>query len=793
VDRFVTGADMNVLLIAASEFAGNSALHTLSVARFMQARGIECSVSYRSDHNNVRPGGDWPFRICDHLETMHNGVLFPDGRGPDLIHAWTPREHVRKLTACMVDRYGCPYIVHLEDNEEVIVADTLGRFSYGELARLPPRITDRVISPYLSHPKRYRGFLESAAAVTALIDKLMKFKPEGLPGTVFWPGFEEAILTARGTRESFGLPEDDALLVYNGNIHLSNEAEVGSLIDGVGLLRRRGVPVMLVKTGSNHAAQEKLKQAQSEGYLIDLGFVSRAEIHSLLNLADVLVQPGRPSEFNDYRFPCKLPEFLATGKPVVLPKTNLGQYLRDGENCLLMETGDPVEIADRVQLLLQERRLGERIGRAGWEFAIQKLSWERNLQPVLALYEEVLAAPVPKPRSAPHDLLPVVVEKAPPRASNGETYLAQAAQSVAAGSGRVLQSADANPWLYEKWLAAEVERAMDAAASNGRPAVVVEGWREDPEWLAATTRGCAAGAGAHLRRAGLPISNLAIEAALTEEPSPQPQPAKSEAWTPESSLQRIVGLYEGSYKLPLLSYATVRDYCDSVDEMRCLATINGDLKNVQRPWAVKTVLGSVPKGGRILEIGAGEPWIADMLSRAGYEAWVVDPYDGSGNGPVSMVQFMSECPQVRFLRDKFTDQMLDIPRASFDCIYSVSLLEHLDPPALQALVRGIAKFLKPDGFTFHAVDHVQRGMGHREDMERLELLGSLFGIGSVELHATLQRLDRDLDAYTLSAEGLNQWRGALPYEQFRMRKWVSIQIATGAARVTRSLQAVDRP
>jgi SAM-dependent methyltransferase len=364
---------------------------------------------------------------------------------------------------------------------------------------------------------------------------------------------------------------------------------------------------------------------------------------------------------------------------------------------------------------------------------------------------------------------------------------------VAAGTGRVVQRADGDPWLYEKWLAAEVERAMNRRGGNPQPVVVIEGWREDPEWLSATTRGCAAGAGRHLRRAGLPISNLTLEAALTEDPAPERQPPKSEAWTPEPSLQRIVGMYEGSYKIPLLGYATVRDYCDSFDEMRCLATINGDLKNVQRPWAVKALLGAVPRGGRILEIGAGEPWIADLLSRAGYEAWIVDPYNGSGNGPVAMAQFMSECPQVRFLRDEFTDRMLDIPSGTFDCIYSVSLLEHLTPKALYDLVRGIARFLKPDGFTFHAVDHVQRGMGHTEDMERLELLASLFGIDSVELHATLQRLDRDLDAYTLSAEGLNQWRGSRPYEEFRMRKWVSIQIATDAARVTRSLEAVDRP
>jgi len=783
---------MNLLLIAASEFAGNSALHTLSVARFMHARGVDCAVSYRSDDHNVRPRGAWPFPICDHRETFHNGVLFPDGRGPDLIHAWTPREHVRKLTERMVERYGCPYIVHLEDNEEVILADTLGDFSYSQLAQLPAPISDQVISSYLSHPKRYRWFLQGAAGVTALIDKLMEFKPDRVPGAVFWPGFEEAILTANGAREDFGLDDESALLVYNGNIHLSNAEEVGSLIDAVGLLRRRGVPVMLVKTGANHAAHKKLRDAQSGGYLIDLGFVSRSEIHSLLNLADVLVQPGQPSAFNDYRFPCKLPEFLATGKPVILPNTNLGRYLKDGENCLLMETGDPVEIADKVQLLLQERRLGERIGRSGWEFAVQRLSWERNLEPVLELYSQVMAVPALKERTVHKDPLPVKLERAAPAASD-EPYLALAVKSVAAGTGRVSQRTDGDPWLYEKWLAAEVDRAMGLCVPGKQASVTIEGWRGDADWSAATARGYAEGAGRYLRRAGLPISNLAIEQALRKQPRPKLKPAKTESWIANDNLLRIIGLYAGVYKVPDIGYATVRDYCDSADEMRRLATVHGDLKNVQQPWAVKAILGMIPIGSRILEIAAGEPWIADILNRAGYEVWIVDPYDRPGNGPAAMARFMDECPEVRFLRDSFSDQLLDIPRGSFDCIYSVSVLQHLDDAALLAVVRGIAKFLSPSGMSIHAVDYVQRGMGHKENMERLELLGSLFGIGSVELHATLQRLDRDLDTYTLSAEGLNQRRGSEPYEKFRMRKWVSLQFATDAERVARSLEAVDRP
>ncbi|HXM32799.1 MAG TPA: hypothetical protein VN921_04030, partial [Chthoniobacterales bacterium] len=52
-----------------------------------------------------------------------------------------------------------------------------------------------------------------------------------------------------------------------------------------------------------------------------------------------------------------------------------------------------------------------------------------------------------------------------------------------------------------------------------------------------------------------------------------------------------------------ISYATVRDYCQSVDLLPEITGIDGDLKNVQRPWALKAVLGCVPPPARLLEIG----------------------------------------------------------------------------------------------------------------------------------------------------------------------------------------------
>jgi glycosyltransferase involved in cell wall biosynthesis len=495
---------MNVLLAAAGDVQSNSALHTFSVARVMLARGVDCVVTCGT---------------VGHAAAMREGVMFADGRGPDLIHAWTPREHVRRLTERMVERYGCPYIVHLEDNEEVILADMMRPIGYRDLARLPARVTDVAMPPGLSHPKRYRWFLEGAAGVTALIDRLLEFKPEGTPGVVFWPGFETGILQAGRSRETYGVKEGEAVVVYNGNIHRSNEEEVVSLIDAVALLNARGVRVKLLKTGSNHAGMEKLKEAEERGFLVNLGFLPRAEIYSILNMADVLVQPGRESAFNDYRFPCKLPEFLATGRPVILPKANLGRYLRDSEECLLLETGDAAEIADKVQRVLEDRGWGERMGQAGREFAMRELDWERNLEPVLELYRQVTGGPDRQVTGGParvrvmrdEDELPVALHRVAGGTGMGDQpYLEAAVRANAAGSLRVTQRGDGDPWLYQKWLAAAVERAM----SRHAPAIDIECWREDAAWVAATRRGYAAGLGQYLRRAGLPISNMAVEQAL---------------------------------------------------------------------------------------------------------------------------------------------------------------------------------------------------------------------------------------------------------------------------------------
>ncbi|MBV9009825.1 MAG: class I SAM-dependent methyltransferase [Verrucomicrobia bacterium] len=248
------------------------------------------------------------------------------------------------------------------------------------------------------------------------------------------------------------------------------------------------------------------------------------------------------------------------------------------------------------------------------------------------------------------------------------------------------------------------------------------------------------------------------------------------------SKEFILKRYRGNFAVPPISYGTVRDYCDSCDYLPGLSTAQNDLKDLQRPWTLKAALGLTPPGGSLLEIGAGEPFVAALLSDLGYNVTVVDPYDGSGRGPTAFKHFVRKYPKVRIVKAELRDGLIDLQPGNFDGIYSISVLEHITEPSLGAMFQAIKSFLRPGGWSFHAMDCVIEGTDagyHRQQCFNIaNYLDQLAG-GEVVTHQNvehiIQQAIQDIDTFYLSAAGHNLWRGGLPYEKFPFRKVISIQ------------------
>ena len=251
---------------------------------------------------------------------------------------------------------------------------------------------------------------------------------------------------------------------------------------------------------------------------------------------------------------------------------------------------------------------------------------------------------------------------------------------------------------------------------------------------------------------------------------------RSRILVPDDSLWRIVERYRGRYEPPPVSYGTVRDYADSRDFLPGLAAANADMKDGQRCWALKAVLGNVEPGGRVVEIGAGEPLVAGILARLGYEVVVVDPYDGRGNGPLEYRAFRRAYPELTFVRDTFP------PRAGLDsrcsAVYSISVLEHLPVNSIEVAVSAAREMVAPDGCCAHAIDHVVCGWGERDHRERLERATRVSAIDPELLDRTVARLEQDPETYFVSAEAHERWRGSLAYNEYPMRRIASVNLFT---------------
>ncbi len=277
------------------------------------------------------------------------------------------------------------------------------------------------------------------------------------------------------------------------------------------------------------------------------------------------------------------------------------------------------------------------------------------------------------------------------------------------------------------------------------------------------------------------IRKLAGKPPLVTAPPPSgpEQTTNSSYWViPDEAMWPIAEVYD-SFAVPTLSYGTVRDFADSTENIPGLAGANFDMKDMQRCWMTKAIVGTVPRGAKLLEIGAGEPLVAGLLSRLGYDVTVVDPYDGSGNGPREFEQFKAAYPDVRFIREQFppAEDLGD----DFGAVYSISVLEHVPLDALEAVVPAARKMISgADGRSIHAVDHVLAGWGSDSHLEGLRKIVELHGLSLADLDRTIDQLRDDPETYFVSAESHNRWRGGLPYDSYTMRRIVSVNINAGA-------------
>lgn len=407
---------MNILFANYGDCTSNSLNHIGAFANQLTKLGHVCIVAIPDHPESVEVLESPLFSVRVFTWCLEQPALFPNRQPADLIHAWTPRENVRKFTmAYLAMAPNARLIVHLEDNEEHLTS-SFTQLSRDELADLSDTDLASRIPDNLSHPLRSKHFMRLAHGVTHITERLREFIPSDASAHLLLPGLDTSQLPsdvdARAERTALGLRPDEKLIVYTGSTTFANLADVKCLTLAVKLLNKGGQPTRLIRTGHQPSEYQVILAEVGGDFITDLGFIPKQRLPLLLAAADVLVQPGAADSFNAYRLPSKLPEFLCAGRPTLMPATNIGAIIRAGQEALLLESPTPQEIVRRCQEVFSDPELASRLARGARTFAQVHFDIETNTGGLVRFYDSLRDRPGVFGEHAPanHEV-PVLVDQ----------------------------------------------------------------------------------------------------------------------------------------------------------------------------------------------------------------------------------------------------------------------------------------------------------------------------------------------------------------------------------------------
>lgn len=193
------------------------------------------------------------------------------------------------------------------------------------------------------------------------------------------------VLNCRESRAYLKLPQDVPLIGYLGAIFHSDAQLMFEAFD---LLRRELPQARLVLIGQRNLPLNSY--ISDPEVVIESGWVSYSDLNRYLAACDILWLPLRDTVANRGRWPSKLNDYLAAGRPVVATAvgdlTELFQAYRLGR----LARDEPAVLAAQVVELMRSPAEREECARVARRVAEDVLAWPLLTAKLEALYQAVL-------------------------------------------------------------------------------------------------------------------------------------------------------------------------------------------------------------------------------------------------------------------------------------------------------------------------------------------------------------------------------------------------------------------
>ena len=199
-------------------------------------------------------------------------------------------------------------------------------------------------------------------------------------------------------------PDGTPTLVYSASTEYGRA--VTFLLKAMPIVWRRHGDCRLVVTGmrpdvvTDLVTREGLRDTLADGRVVSVGYVDRPRLLELHREASALLIPLFDDLRSRARFPTKVGEYLASGRPVVT--TDVGEterYLGDAVTAYVATPSDPTSFADRIIEVLDDPARAAAIGQAGRRLAEEDFDYSLHGPALHTFLTSLSAAPAKKPPS----------------------------------------------------------------------------------------------------------------------------------------------------------------------------------------------------------------------------------------------------------------------------------------------------------------------------------------------------------------------------------------------------------
>jgi glycosyltransferase involved in cell wall biosynthesis len=202
----------------------------------------------------------------------------------------------------------------------------------------------------------------------------------------------DGVRTASGLQPpatSLGSPASGTTFTIGYAGHLYPWKGVDSIVEAV--LALPGTRAVIV---GGHDKEPDLARVKALAQQLDVasrvtftGLVPPGEVAARLAEADVLVLPNPQSAIsNAFTSPLKLFEYMASGRPIVasdLPA--IREVLRDNDNALLVEPGNPQALSAGIRRIMNDQALASRLAAQAARDVLE-FTWAKRAERLEALF-----------------------------------------------------------------------------------------------------------------------------------------------------------------------------------------------------------------------------------------------------------------------------------------------------------------------------------------------------------------------------------------------------------------------